>query len=532
MSRILIATCGLLLLASTPAAAQDHHHHAGDAATLGSVDFPITCAPDTQKKFNVAVAMLHSFWFEAAEEAFAAIVEADPDCAMAYWGQAINYMRNPMTRSAPGANDLRAGLAAAERAAELAAASSPRERMHIDAVLAYYRGYEGRDHLEGMERFEQALDELRRAHPDDVEAAIFYGRTLVANAPPDDHTFDRLLRAGQLLEPLFEKYPDHPGLAHYLIHAYDVPRLAGQALDAARVYADIAPDAPHALHMPSHIFTRLGYWDESIELNARSAAAEPVPDAAVHPMDYKVYAYLQQGRDGEAKRVVDRAVQNPDRFYGGLLGYNFAAMPARYALERSAWQEAATLREPVGALPYVEALTRFARAIGNARSGKPDAADAEIARLAELHEQLVRERQSEWASRVEAQRLAAEAWTVFARGDTDAALRIATRAAEVEETVEKHPVTPGPLLPARELLGDMLLELGRAEEALAAYDATLEREPRRARTLFGAAMAAQRAGLDDRAAARYAELLEVMERADPTRGEPAAARAFLATARR
>jgi tetratricopeptide (TPR) repeat protein len=326
---------------------------------------------------------------------------------------------------------------------------------------------------------------------------------------------------------LFEKHPDHPGLAHYLIHAYDAPATAQRASKAAQVYADIAPAAPHALHMPTHIFTRLGYWNESIELNARSAQAEPVPDAAVHPMDYMVYAHLQLGQDSAAKVVVDRAVDISDRYYGGLIGYNFAAMPARFALEREDWTAASQLKLPVGALPYVEAVTRFARALGSARSGKTDAAATEVAELARLKSQLDAARDAYWATIVESQRLAAQAWLQFAQGSMDEAVKTAAAAAQLEETVEKHPVTPGPLLPARELEGDMLMEVARPADALQAYEKTLAREPRRARALFGAARAAELSGNSTTAKARYQELKDLMSAADAGRRERLAATRYL-----
>jgi tetratricopeptide (TPR) repeat protein len=379
-----------------------------------------------------------------------------------------------------------------------------------------------------MRAHEQALAALHGMHPEDPEATIFYARAIVANAPPADLTFARQLAGAELLQPLFDRNPDHPGLAHYLIHAYDAPALAGRGRTAAISYAEIAPSAPHALHMPSHIFTRLGDWQESIETNTRSARAEPDSNGAVHPMDYMVYAHLQLGRDAAARRVVERAVQNPDRFYGGLLGYNFTAMPARLALERSAWAEAAALRLPVGALPYVEAITRFARAVGAARDGKPDAAQADIEALTRLEAALREQNDSYWATVVGAQRLAAEAWTAHARGDDANALRLAGEAAEQEESIEKHPVTPGPLLPARELEGDLLLELDQPPEALEAYEKTLAREPRRARALFGAARAAERAGQAEKARAHYTALLELMAEADADRPEPGEARRYLA----
>jgi tetratricopeptide (TPR) repeat protein len=513
---------------SVPAAGQDHHHHpAGDADKLGSVEFSVSCSPSVAPRFERAVAMLHSFWFEASEAAFGELVAEEPGCAMAHWGRAVTLMANPMARAARPAAALREGLAAAERARELAGSATHREQMYADAAVAFFMDPDGRSHGQRMEALERAFEALHRAHPEDLEAAIFYARTLVANAPPDDQTFSRQLKAAEILEPLFEAHPDHPGLAHYLIHAYDAPPIAERGRDAAFAYASIAPSAPHALHMPSHIFTRLGYWDESIETNARSAQAEPDPDAAVHPMDYMVYAYLQQGRDAEAKAVVDRAIELPDRFYDGLLGYNFVAMPARYALERGAWADAVELRVPEGALPYIEAVSRFARAVGAARSGAPDRAQADVEALAGLKAALDSRGDGEWATRVEAQHLAAAAWVAFARGDRDEALELAARAADIDESVEKSPVTPGPILPARELQGDMLMELGRHAEAAAAYAKTLEREPRRARSLYGAARAAELAGDRLAASARYRELLTVMEQADATRAEPRAARRFL-----
>ncbi|HSJ05572.1 MAG TPA: hypothetical protein VK936_02645 [Longimicrobiales bacterium] len=527
LSTACMAVVLAVLFAAAPAAGQDHHHPAGDAGQLGRVEFSVSCSPAVAPRFERAVAMLHSFWFEAAETAFGEIIAEEPGCAMAHWGRAVVLMANPMARAARPAAALREGLAAAERARELAASATHREQMYADAAVAFYTDPDGRSHGQRMEALEGAFEALHRAHPEDMEAAIFYARTLVANAPPDDQTFGRQLKAAEILEPLFEAHPDHPGLAHYLIHAYDAPPIADRGRDAAFAYASIAPSAPHALHMPSHIFTRLGYWDESIETNARSAQAEPDPDAAVHPMDYMVYAFLQQGRDAEAKAVVDRAIELPDRFYDGLLGYNFVAMPARYALERGAWSDAAALELPTGGLPYVEAVTRFARAVGAARSGDPDGAQADADALAGLKRALDERGDAEWAVRVEAQRLAAVAWIAFARGDREEAVQLAAAAADLDESVEKSPVTPGPILPARELQADMLMEMGRHAEAAAAYAKTLKREPRRARSLYGAARAAELAGDRDAATARYRELLEVMEHADATRPETRAARSFL-----
>jgi tetratricopeptide (TPR) repeat protein len=527
LRRAALQSLAAAVVVAAPLGAQDHDHPAGDASRLGRVTFEVSCSEAVQPQFERAVAMLHSFWFASAHAAFTAIMEADPDCAMAHWGVAMTRMGNPMTRATPEAAALKEGAAAVARAAALRAGATHREQMYIDAAAAYYADHETRDHLARMQSHEQALAAVHEAHPEDMEAAIFHARTIVANASPTDKTFAAQLRGASILQPLFDAHPQHPGLAHYLIHAYDAPQLADRATKAAFAYADIAPDAPHALHMPSHIFTRLGYWDESIETNARSARAEPDSNAAVHPLDYMVYAYLQQGRDNDARRVVERIKRIDDSFYGGLLGYNFTAMPARYAIERGAWAEAAALALPTGAPPYAQALSHFARAIGAARSGDAAAAGADVAELGRLKAALDAANDSYWATVVEAQRLAAAAWVARADGDDERAVQLARQAADLEETVEKHPVTPGPLLPARELEGDLLLELGRAADALAAYTRTLEREPRRARALFGAARAAEQAGNAATAAARYRELIELMEKADPSRTEVQAARAYL-----
>ena len=515
---------------AAPAPAQEHQHPAGDAATLGTVAFASSCAPAVADDLNRAVAMLHSFWFDAALDAFARVAEADPTCAMARWGTAMTLMGNPMARALPSAEALRTGLAAAQEAGRLAATQSHREQMYAGAVLAYYAEPADRDLASRTRAHEESMAALAAAHPEDPEATIFHARAMVANAPPTDLTFARQIAAAELLQPLFEANPDHPGLAHYIIHAFDAPALAARGREAARVYAGIAPAAPHALHMPSHIFTRLGDWEESIETNARSARAEPDSNAAVHPMDYLVYAHLQLGQDAAARRVVERAVQNPDRFYGGLLGYNFTAMPARFALERNAWADAAALRVPVGALPYVEAVTRFARAVGAARAGQPDVAETDVAVLGRLETTLRDGGDTYWATVVGAQRLATEAWVARARGDDASALRLAAEAAALEESVEKHPVTPGPILPARELEGDLLMEVGRPADALAAYERTLTREPNRSRALFGAARAAEAAGDAARARAHYGALRELMTAADPERPEPREAQRYLAGA--
>jgi hypothetical protein len=524
MRRVVALALASSFVASTAHA--QHEHHAGEA--LGQVSFPVSCAPAVQPEFDRAAAMLHSFWFPEAAKAFDEIAAEDSACAMAHWGMAMTMWGNPFVRQPIPADRQSAGLAAAERAASLAQGASHREQMYAEAALALWRDAETHDHLARLARHEAAMQQLYSAHPEDPEAGIFYARAVIANAPPEDLTFARQKFAATILEPLFMKQPTHPGLAHYTIHTFDSPALAQHGLAAARRYAEIAPAAPHALHMPSHIFTRLGLWEESIATNRRSANAEPDSNAAVHPNDYMVYAYLQQGRDAEAGRVVRRTEQAADRFYGAILGYNGIALQARYALERAAWTEAAAVPVPGKAAPYVRAVARFARAIGSARSGDAAAAHVEVEALGSLRDTLRTVGDTYWATIVEAQRLAARAWIAKAEGKADDALRLAREGADLEETVEKHPVTPGPLLPARELQGDLLMELGRHADALAAYEKTLEREPKRARALFGAARAAELSKNDAVAKARYAELLEVMAQADATRTEPTMAKAFLA----
>jgi tetratricopeptide (TPR) repeat protein len=521
-----IAALGVATALVTSTALAQHEHH-GNAETVGRVSFPSSCAAPVQPKLDLAVAMLHSFWFAEAATAFSAIAAEDSTCAMAHWGTAMTMWGNPFARLPITGERQATGLAAAERATELAQRASHREQMYAAAALALWRDADTQDHLARLGRHEAAMEKLYAAHREDPEAAIFYARSVIANAPPSDLTFARQKFAATILEPLFEQQPLHPGLAHYTIHTFDSPALAQHGLAAARRYAKIAPAAPHALHMPSHIFTRLGLWDESIETNRRSANAEPDSNAAVHPNDYMVYAYLQQGRDADAERVVRRSRERNDRFYGGVLGYNAIAMQARYALERGAWAEATTVQVPQSGAPFIAAVARFARAIGAARSGNSASAKAEVAALATLRDSLKAHGDTYWTTIVEAQRLAASAWIATAKGRHDEAMRLAREGADLEETVEKHPVTPGPLLPARELQGDLLMALGRHAEALEAYERTLTREPNRARALYGAARAAERSGNASLARTHYESLATLMANADTSREEARAAKAYL-----
>lgn len=529
MSRALIGFSALMLsalLCAPVVRAQDHH--AEGKEIIGRVVFPVSCSTDAARHFERATAMLHSFWFDAAETEYGRALQADSTCGMAHWGIAMTMLGNPYTRVSPPEPRLRAALDAAEKAASLTAPVSRREQLYANAVLVLYRDWNTVPHSTRMQRHEEAMKVVADSVPNDPEGAIFYARAIIANAPPNDLKFERQLVAAGMLEPIFVAQPEHPGLAHYIIHAFDAPSVAKHGLPAARRYAEIAPAAPHALHMPSHIFTRLGYWQESIATNRRSANAEPDSNAAVHAMDYMVYAYLQLGRDGDAEQVVRRAAHQPDHFYGGLLGYNFAAMQARYLLERNAWAEAVQLPVPAQASPYVAAIPRFARALGAVRSGQLPAARENIAALIVLRDSLKQMGDQYWATIVEAQRLSSSAWLAHAERNDSAAVRLAREAADLEETVEKHPVTPGPLLPARELEADLLFELERYGGALWSYAKTLEREPRRARALFGAARSAERAGDIAQARRCYTQVADLMKEADSTRKELETAKAFLA----
>lgn len=518
-----IAVLAGLAWAGLPAtlAAQAHAGHAQEK--LGRVEFPVSCTAEARAELERGVALLHSFFFEAADEAFDAVLARDPSCAMAYWGKALRQQSNPFA-GLPSEAASKAGLEAAERGLAMAP-KTERERGYLNAIATLYRDYATTQGRARRAAYEEAMLALAAKYPEDVEATIFYAQALIANAPPTDQTYAKQLQATKLLEPLFATRPNHPGLAHYLIHAYDAPPIAEGGLGAATRYASIAPSAPHALHMPSHIFTRLGMWDASIETNRRAADSERSPGWKAHPLDYMVYAYLQQGRDEAAKKALDEMAVVAG--VEGVVSYNFAAMPARYALERERWADAASLEVRSAPGTVAEAVTRFARGIGAARSGELAKARAEAEALARIQKALTDGGQADWALRVEAQRLAVASWIAYGEGKRDEALAHAEEAAAIEDRVEKHPVTPGPLLPARELQGDLLMEAGRSEEALEAYEAALAREPNRARSLYGAARAAEAAGKKALAAKRYGEYVALMAEGDGTRPGLAHARTFL-----
>lgn len=525
-------------------AAEDHSQHAHAAPErLGTVRFPTSCAAAAQAPFARGVALLHSFGYAEATAAFAEAAAADPECAMAQWGTAMSWFHPIWAPPTPA--ELAAGRAAAERAVALAAAEGTpaRERAWVEAIAAFYRDADTVDHRTRMRAFEEAMGRVAAAHPDDDEAAVFHALSIlgVAYNSPVDKGYALQRQAAEVLNRLLPRHPEHPGIAHYMIHSFDYPEIAELALPAARAYAAIAPDSPHALHMPSHIFVRLGLWDEAIASNLDSArvddrqTARQHPEAtgfnALHAIDYLAYAYLQTARDAEARKLVERvaavrALDEPQL----SAAYALAAVPARYALERRDWAAAAALPDPPAVLPwerfpYALALVDLARAVGAARSNDAERARPAVERLAALQQQLAAAKGGfDWASQVEVQRLAAAGWLAHAEGRPDEARRLLRAAADLEDSIDKHPVTPGSLLPAREMLADLELELGDAAAALAAYEASLRTAPRRFHSLAGAARAAERLGDAERAAALYAELAELAKDADTERPELARAR--------
>jgi tetratricopeptide (TPR) repeat protein len=533
---LLLSLAFLAAPAASLAAQVVHEHHGTSAERLGRVEFATSCSAEAQIRLQRALALLHSFWWSEAEKGFESAAAADPTCAMAYWGSAL-VQRGNWFAGAPGPERLRAGLAAAERAVSLNAPTA-RERDYAAAVLKLFENPEQRDHRSRSLAYEEAMRSVYERNPEDAEAAIFYALAVTANASSADKTFERQKRAGAILEPLFERLPDHPGVAHYLIHTYDAPPIAHLGVEAARRYGEVAPSVPHAQHMPSHIFTRLGLWEESIQANLASASSAKAYEEAqrmtavsfdrAHAWDYLVYAYLQRGQDTRAGAVLEE-MTNATAVPSIATDYAFAAIPARYQLERGRWQDAAQLPvRPASGFPAGEAITHFARGIGAARSGDVASARREAEALAAIRRKLEEKADAYWSEVVEAQRLAVTAWIALHEGNEEEALQLISRAARIEETVDKHPVTPGPILPSRELEGDLLLELDRPVEALRAYETALRYEPNRARTTFGAARAAERAGRSGDARARYLEYLQLMEGAEAERPELAAARAFLA----
>ncbi|WP_426435957.1 tetratricopeptide repeat protein [Bradyrhizobium genosp. P] len=495
---------------------------------LGIVHFETSCNETAQRRFDRAMRYQHSFWYTASREIYEDVLKADPKCAIAYWGIALSYLNNP--HSPIPAPNLPLGRAAIEKAKEVGAATQ-RERDYIDALSAMYLDYEKVPHQARVQSYLKAMEALASRYPEDDEAQIFYAIALNVTALPSDKTYANQLKGAAILEPIFARLPQHPGVAHYLIHLYDYPSIAARGLPAALRYAKIAPNAPHAQHMPSHIFTRVGYWKESIGANLASVRAakegKEIGDQ-LHGEDYLVYAYLQLGQDKEALAVIndiEAAQPAPDAF---AAAFSQAAAPARYMVERGNWTGAASLDVKTSKFPQAMAITHFARAIGAARSGKIDAAKSDIAKLAELRDSLRETKNDYWAGQVDVQEQAATAWLLYVTGTRDEALKAMSSAVDAEDATEKAPVTPGPLAPARELYGFMLLDYGKAKEALAVFEATMAKEPNRFNGYVGAATAAQVSGDAAKAKVLYGKLIELAAESNSDRPSLVAARSFVA----
>lgn len=533
----LLVVCALPLATGVALAQQEHMTHGNPPEQLGKVHFQTTCSPAVGQDFDRAVALLHSFWFSAAIDAFQGVSVKDPTCAMAHWGIAMSWWGNPFGGFRPP-KAIAEGTAAVE-AAKAASPKSDRERDYIAAVELLYKDAATLEQRSRTLAYEKAMNALAAQYTDDPDARIFYALSLDQTHLPTDKTYANLLAAADILEKEFKAQPDHPGIAHYLIHSYDVPSLAPRALDAARRYAKIAPDAPHALHMPSHTFTRVGSWQESIETNIASAAAARKDNAAseeLHALDYQIYAYLQTGQDAAAKKVLEATPAIGAKIDSNAAGnaapapagyFAMSAIAARYALERNAWKEAAALPAPETRFAWVDATSHFARALGAARSGDVAAAKKEVAVLASLQAKLEEAKDAYWGGQLAIQGKGAAAWIAYAEGRKNEALTLMREATDMEDATEKSAISPGPLKPARELLGEMFLEQGKPAEALKEFEATIKKEPNRFRAVYGAAVAAQRAGDKAKAKRYFGELLAICERADTGAG----ARAELAEAR-
>jgi len=527
---------GLVLILSATAVSAHDDETKARGEKLGRVVFKTSCSPEAQKQFERALAMQHSFFFPETVKAFTAIPETDPSCAIAYWGIAISQRPNPLVPPFP-AEALKKGLEAIEKG-ESIGAKTQRERDWLAALKAFYKDYETIDQDTRTKNYEKAMEALVQKYPDDVEAKVFYA--LALNETFDHKNMDPLLKAIAILEPIDKKYPDHPGVTHYLIHSYDFAPLANRGVPVANKYARIAPAAPHAQHMPSHIYSMVGMWEQSIISNQRAIAVsadyatraklDGVLAGVPHGYDFMSYAYLQLGQDAKA-----RALLEPVAAITKTIGPRIAAataqnaVPARYVLERQDWQAAAQLK-PVGTgLPAAEAITHFARAIGAARSGAPAAAQADIDTLKDLRGQLEKANQGYWAGQVEIQVLGAQAWTEQATGNRDEALKLMRAAADLEDSSEKHVAMENRLYPMRELLADMLMAQNQPKAALTEYEASMKNSPMRLRGFYGAAKAADAVGDTKKAHDYFDKLARLTRNAESDRPELQEARKRVAS---
>jgi hypothetical protein len=532
----------LILYATFAAAQEDHSQHQHAVAGLGTVDFPTSCNAAAQRSISRAAALLHSFGYEESRITFNDAAKADPACAMAYWGVARTWY-HPIW-APPSPDELKQGAAALDKALAIDA-KTVRERDYIQALAVFYKDWQTVDHVTRAKNYEQALAQVCVRYPSDDEAAIFHALQLVAIGylDPTDKTYTWQKKGSEILNQILLRHPSHPGVAHYIIHSVDYPSLAELGLAAARAYATIAPDSPHALHMPSHIFTRLGLWDDSISSNIAStksaiAQAQRLHGGGgsfdqLHAIDYLVYAYLQQAKDSSARKALAEmeglTTLDENQF---AAAYAFAASPARWALERHDWRAAAALELKPAWFPWnrfrnVEALVHYARAIGAARAGDVPAARRSTDEIAAIRREIPATRDYDWSGSIGAQWEAATALIVLAEGKKDEGVRLLRRAAEQEDSVDKHPVTPGALLPVREMLADVLLENGAAPEALKEYEAVLKTAPRRFNATAGAAKAADKAGDKTKARAYAMQLREIANNVETSRPELEWARIYL-----
>ena len=507
---------------------------------FGSVDFETTCNENAKKNFNLAIEMLHSFEYDESEKVFSKIIDETPECAMAYWGVAMcNFhpLWNPPTEA-----ELKKGSKAIEIANSITKKSA-RESGYINAISAFYKDWDKTDHHSRCVNFEKAMEKLYITYPEDKEAAIFYALALDGAAVPTDKTYTNQKKAASILNSIYPAEPNHPGIIHYLIHTYDYPGLAILALPAARHYAEVAPSSAHALHMPSHIFTRLGLWDECIASNLKSVSAANCYaesagikghwDEELHGMDYLVYAYLQKGENNLALQQL-KYLQTINEVYPAnfKVAYAFAAIPSRYVLENRNWKEAAAVQMrpvnfPWNKFPWQEAIIHFTRLIGSVQMGNLEAANSELTKLNELHDTLEKQKDIYKSGQVAIQIKTGTAWIQFKSGKKIDGLNLMRLAADMEDSTEKHPVTPGEVLPARELLGDMLMQSQQNEKALQAYEAVLKKSPNRFNSLYGAGLAAEKSGEQERAVFYFKQLVAIADTANSDRPELDPARAFL-----
>jgi hypothetical protein len=495
---------------------------------LGKVHFVTSCNAEAQTLFDRGMLYQHSFWYRASQRMFEQTLKADPACSIAYWGIALSLLWNP--HSVPPVQNLAQGAAAIEKARAVGF-KTEREQAYVDALAVMYKDYETVDHRTRIVAYAKAMEALAQRYPDDDEAQIHYALALNTSASPADKTYANQLKGAAILESIAVRQPQHPGVAHYLIHLYDYPAIADKGIEAARRYAKIAPDAPHALHMPSHIFTRVGYWTDSIASNvasARSAKESGDLSDELHAMDYLVYAYLQLGQDDKAKAIVDEMKTVTGFSEGALAGpYAEAASPARYVLERGDWKAAKDLAVRPTPAASAQSITYFARALGAARDGDPEAAKPDIARLDDARDKLRAAKDGYWSEQVDIEAKIASAWVLYAEGKKDDGLKAMSAAADAEDRTEKHPVTPGVPKPARELYGEMLLDSGNAKDALAAFEATLKKEPNRLGAYVGAARAAAQLGDTAKARQYFGKIVEQAGNESNSRTEVADARAYL-----